>query len=251
VVELMWLEETEYPAGDARFPLGVLEWIQYQLDTAATVDDVLASDEQVRISGGAPLHYLVADGGGRAATVEFLHGKLVAHTDDSLPVSVLTNSTYKESLGYLEQRRGRAPGGSGSKERFARAALRLEALKRSAPANPVDALFDVLFNVAQSSTRWTIVYDQSQKTIYFRTDVHRAVRSVAMDAVKFSCAAGARLLDIDTRVEGDVSGLFKPYSTAANLAFITRTYAGSSVTRRTPASEVAAIAAQPEKATCQ
>ena len=102
VVELMWLEETEYPAGDARLPLGVLEWIQYQLDTASTIDDVLASDEKVRISGGAPLHYLVADGGGRAATVEFLHGKLVAHTDDSLPVSVLTNSTYKDSLGYLE-----------------------------------------------------------------------------------------------------------------------------------------------------
>src|SRR5215210_4777214 len=37
VVELMWLGGTEYPKADARPELGTLEWIQYQLDTAATV----------------------------------------------------------------------------------------------------------------------------------------------------------------------------------------------------------------------
>ena len=250
VVELMWLEDTEYPSEDARLPVGVLEWIQYQLDTAATVDEVLQSHKKIRIGGGAPLHYLVSDATGRAATIEFLHGKLVAHTDDTLPVPVLTNSTYQESVGYFESRKGKAPGGSGSRERFARAAMRLEALKKSGAEKPVDALFDVLANVAQPSTRWSILYDQTKRVIHFRTDVHRPMRYVSMDALTFSCAEGAKLLDIDTRVEGDVSGKFKPYSTAANLAFITRTYAGSSVTRRTPATEIAAVAAQPERAAC-
>jgi penicillin V acylase-like amidase (Ntn superfamily) len=250
VVELMWLEDTEYPSQDGRLPLGVLEWIQYQLDTAATVDEVLQSHRQVRIGGGAPLHYLVSDASGRAATIEFLHGKLVAHADETLPVSVLTNSTYQESLAYLQSKKGKVPGGSGSNERFARAALRLEALKQAGTEKPIDALFEVLAGVAQPSTRWSIVYDQSKRILHFRTDVHRPLRYVAMDALNFSCAEGAKLLDIDTRVEGDVSGKFKLYSTAANLAFITRTYAGSSVTRRTPATEVAAVAGQPEKAAC-
>jgi choloylglycine hydrolase len=250
VVELMWLDETEYPLQDGRAPVGVLEWIQYQLDTAATVDDVLASDRKIRIGGGAPLHYLVADATGRAATIEFLHGKLVAHADDALPVAVLTNSSYQDSLGYLDSRNGKVPGGGGSKERFARAAIQLESLKRSTPAKPIDALFDVLASVAQPTTRWSIVYDQSQRMIFFRTDVHKGIRYVAMGALAFRCADGAKLLDIDTRVEGDVSAKFKPYSTAANLAFITRTYAGSSVTRKTPATEIAAVAAQPEKAAC-
>src|SRR5688500_6118733 len=31
VVELMWLNDTQYPAADARPPVSVLEWIQYQL----------------------------------------------------------------------------------------------------------------------------------------------------------------------------------------------------------------------------
>ncbi|HJR58924.1 MAG TPA: linear amide C-N hydrolase [Vicinamibacterales bacterium] len=250
VVELMWLEETRYPGEDARRPLGNLEWIQYQLDTAGTVEEVLESHEKVRIEGGAPLHYLVSDASGRAAAVEFLDGRLVAHTGDTLPVPVLTNSTYEASLGYLRSRPGRVPGGSGSPERFARAATRLDTLKRSGTQQPVQALFEVLADVAQRSTRWSIVYDQTKRIIHFRTDVHRPLRYVAMDALSFSCTDGARLLDIDTRLEGDVSNTLKPYSTAGNLAFITRTYAASSVTRRTPGSQVAAIAAHPESATC-
>lgn len=251
VVELMWLDATRYPPRDARSPLGVLEWIQYQLDSAATVEDVLQSDETVRINGGAPLHYLVSDHTGRAATVEFLDGKLVAHVDEKLKVPVLTNTTYRESLEYLSSRRGRMPAGDGSTERFARAAMRLSALKQSQPQKPVDAIFAVLDDVAQPNTRWSIVYDQTKRVIYFRTDVHRPIRFVAMDALSFRCADGARLLDIDTRIEGDVARTFKYYSAAANLAFITRTYAGSSVTRSTPAEEVAAIAAHPETASCR
>ena len=250
VVELLWLDVTGYPSRDARSPLGVLEWIQYQLDTAATVDEVLGSDKKVRIDGRVPLHYLVSDHTGRAATVEFLDGRLVAHVDEKLKVPVLTNSTYRESLEYLASRRGRMPGGSGSVERFARAAMKLSALKQSEPQKPVDAIFGVLDDVAQPNTRWSIVYDQTKRVIYFRTDVHRRIRSVAMEALSFTCAEGARLLDIDTRIEGDVGKKFKDYSAAANLAFITRIYAASSVTRNTPAGEVAAIAAHPDTATC-
>jgi penicillin V acylase-like amidase (Ntn superfamily) len=251
VVELMWLEDTQYPSEDARLPVGVLEWIQYQLDTAATVDDVLESNKRIRISGGAPLHYLVSDASGRAATIEFLDGRLVAHTGETLPVPVLTNSTYRKSLEFMESRRDRVPSGSGSPERFARAVARLRALQKSGTDRPVAALFEVLADVAQSNTRWSIVYDQTARVIHFRTDAHRPVRYVDMKGVGFTCADGPRLIDIDTRLEGDGSKKLKPYSTAANLAFITRTYAASSVTRRTPATEVAAIAAHPESAACK
>jgi hypothetical protein len=109
----------------------------------------------------------------------------------------------------------------------------------------------VLADVAQSNTRWSIVYDQTRRTIHFRTDAHRPVRYLSMDAVSFGCTGGARLLDLDTRLEGDVSKKLKPYSRAANLAFITRTYAASSVTRRTPGTEVTAIASHPDTAVCR
>ena len=50
VVSAMDLGLTEYPAPDARPAITHLQWIQYQLDTAATVADVIASDLKLRIN---------------------------------------------------------------------------------------------------------------------------------------------------------------------------------------------------------
>ena len=50
VVSAMGLELTEYPAPDARPAIAAIQWVQYQLDTAATVADVIASDAEMRIS---------------------------------------------------------------------------------------------------------------------------------------------------------------------------------------------------------
>ena len=41
VVELMWLDETKYPSADNRPAIGVLQWIQYQLDNCTTIEEVL------------------------------------------------------------------------------------------------------------------------------------------------------------------------------------------------------------------
>ena len=250
VVELMWLNEAKYPGADARSPLGVLEWIQYQLDTASSVDEVLAGDARVRIEGQVPLHYLVSDRAGRVAAVEYLDGRLVAHRDGSLPIPVLTNSPYQDSLAFAAAREGRAPGGSGSLERFARASEGLARLKKSSPADPVAAAFAVLQSVAQGNTRWTILYDQTAATVHFHTATHAPIRVIHLAGLDFSCGAGVRMLDVDARLSGDVTGRLQPYSSAAHLAMIRKNYAASSVTRRTPEDEVRAIAERPEKSAC-
>ena len=62
VVELMWHDRAEYPAADSRAAVGVLEWIQYKLDTASTINDIREkTTSATEISGRVPLHYLVAD----------------------------------------------------------------------------------------------------------------------------------------------------------------------------------------------
>jgi choloylglycine hydrolase len=99
VVELMWLDGTMYPAADKRPAVGVLQWIQYQLDNAATINDVISNDKQIRIGEkDTPIHYLVADAAGNVMTVEFLNGKMVIHKDADLPFPVLTNNTYASSV---------------------------------------------------------------------------------------------------------------------------------------------------------
>ena len=60
VVSAMKLELTEYPAPDARPIIAPIQWVQYQLDTAATVADVIASDAEMRISGqGMFFHFFM------------------------------------------------------------------------------------------------------------------------------------------------------------------------------------------------
>jgi choloylglycine hydrolase len=101
VVEVMWLDETRYPSIDDRASIGDLQWVQYQLDTAATVEDVLASDAEVRIVNGAPLHFLVADASGNAATIEFLQG-----TPETVRERI---ARYPESTVCVDARRTRRP----------------------------------------------------------------------------------------------------------------------------------------------
>src|SRR5262249_22522634 len=99
VVELMWLDGSKFSEPDDRPSLQVLQWIQYQLYQNSKIWEVIGSDKIIRIgSHGTPIHFLVADASGNAATVEFLNGKMVVHTGKELPFPVLTNSTYEESL---------------------------------------------------------------------------------------------------------------------------------------------------------
>src|SRR5688500_6740984 len=120
VIELMWLDDTEYPQPDDRPAIGVLEWIQFNLDTAATAEEVIRNSAAVRIASAVKLHYLVSDKYGNSATVEFLDGKLVAHTGEKLPVSALANDTYTRSLEYSKT--AQAPTSESSLDRFSRAA---------------------------------------------------------------------------------------------------------------------------------
>lgn len=249
VVELMWHERAQYPAADARAPLGNLQWIQYQLDTAASVEDVIASDAHVRIVPGVPLHFLVSDRSGRVATIEFIAGALKARTGDTLPVGVLANDSYDDSLAFWQQQRGRRAPGSASHARFARAADGVREIAANG-TNAVDRAFAILADVAQRSTRWSIVYDQTQGIVRFRTDTNSAIRSLRLTSADFDCARGARLLDVNAPGSGDVSARLEQYSDAANRALVEASYRDFSGTRGTPPEELARIASYPSAATC-
>lgn len=106
VVESMMLIGTKYPAPDSRPCITSQSWKQYQLDNFSSVEEVIASDSQVRIGNLPPgifrLHFLVSDRTGNCAIIEFLDGKMVCHTNKSMPVKALTNSKYTECIESLE-----------------------------------------------------------------------------------------------------------------------------------------------------
>jgi penicillin V acylase-like amidase (Ntn superfamily) len=104
MISTMSLAGTQGPSPDERPPFLGPYWVQYQLDSHSTVEQVIASDSEIRVAPSAVDHYLVCDRTGDCAVIEFLRGEMVVHRGASLPVQALTNSTYEESLAALEDR---------------------------------------------------------------------------------------------------------------------------------------------------
>ena len=249
VVELMWLDGARYPKPDSRPAVGVLEWIQYQLDNFATAADVVANAERVRIASRTPLHYLVGDRSGGCASVEFLDGRLVPHSGAGMPVHALTNDTYESSLAFLRERERSGarelPAGAGSLDRFVRAATLVRAAERSSKEPAVDEAFRILGSAANPSrTQWSIAYDLKNLRVHFRTRANPKVRTAELAAFDLSCRTPVQVSDVDADPR------FADYSPRANRALIERAYRGVDFLRDTPASELDAAAAYPDSTSC-
>jgi penicillin V acylase-like amidase (Ntn superfamily) len=221
----MWLDEARYEAPDDRPTIGVAEWMQYVLDTSATVDEALKAIAKVRIASRIPLHYKLMDAQGNAAVVEFLDGKAEILRGDGLPVAALANDTYARSLDFMRDvETGTAEAtGSGSLARFTRAALAQQS-PRDPADDPVAKAFAALADVAQSGrTQWSIVFDLGSRTAHWHTRGNATIRSADLARFETSCAASPLFVDIDEG-QGDVARLFRPFTSAENEKLILATF---------------------------
>jgi len=222
VAELMWLDETVYPPSDNRPAIGVLQWIQYQLDNCATIDEVIATDKKLRIAsiGTAPLHYLIADANGNAATIEFLNGKMIAHKENQLSFAVLTNSVYEESVKSYTERIYNSS--NNSLQRFGIACEKIQHLNGNTIAKPlIDYAFDILAEVAQGDhTKWSIVYDITNKSIQFRTNRFKEIKTLSFLAFDFTCTSPSKAWDMNQQANGNINTLFENFNTSINQRII-------------------------------
>jgi len=252
VVELMWLDETTYPEADERPAVGELQWIQYQLDTAATVEEVLASDETVRISFNAftPLHYLVADATGDCAVVEFIDGEMVVHRGDELPIAALTNNTYDDSMTNFSEWTEPVEELT-SLERFCRAADMVSGYVPCEVDDTIEYAFSTLEAVTTEGwTQWSIVYDIPNRRVNYYTAINPERRSVELDSFDFACETPVLVLDVDTGA-GAVDDLFIEYSYEINRELVGRVYGAVEFLQGLPTMALNYVAIYPERQTCE
>jgi choloylglycine hydrolase len=224
VVEVMWLDDTEAPPPDARPVVTELQWIQLQLDTQASVAEMVAAADGVRVSVvRGKVHYLACDKMGACAAFENVGGRMVVTTGQKLKSKVLTNHTYAASVAALGEHRGfggskAVPGDAGSLSRFVRASsLIAKAARKLASGSPTDSALRILDSVRSGDyTKWNIVYDPSALEVSFRTLSHPALKKVRFTPLIASCQAGAKMLDMATTEQGDVTGRFAAYAPEAN-----------------------------------
>jgi len=240
-IAILWLDESDYPEPDERPSVTNAQWVQYQLDTAQTVAEVLASDHRVRITplGGARVHYFVADATGDAAVVEFLNGRLVAHHGDTLPHPLITNDRCRDSQQELTRYRGfggqrPVPDDTASLSRYVRLASLVDRVPLPADA-PHKAALQVIDQVQAPSTQWQVAYDLEQRQIYFRTEGQRQVRRIDLGECQFGAGHPVRLMEIDPPSAGDVTAQLRKYRPADNRRLVERSFAATDFTRRLPA----------------
>lgn len=193
VIEQMWLQEAKYPAADHRIGLSELQWIQYQLDNAATVKEVIDSDSIIRISYQATsyLHFLISDSFGNAATIEYIDGEMVVHQGSKLPYSILSNCVYQNSLKYKSsidkndsiQYNDWTKNSSG---RFVKVVDLID--DYDGTSSLVDYSFNILENVSQpNNTQWSIVYDINNLKIHYKSSLNSKRQTIDLNRIDFSC----------------------------------------------------------------
>ena len=259
VIELMWLDETKYPEQDTRNTVGgILQWIQYQLDNCETIQEVIDTDKFLRIPEGAvPVHYLISDKYGNTASIEFLNGKLVQHSGETMNFKTLTNDTYEKSVEYLKTLKefgGTADfsDDGSSRNRFARACSMVNDYSKEANGNAVDYGFEILNMVSQgSSTKWSIVYDIKNMKVYFKTYDESKIKNIKFASLDFNCSSPVVMIDINTKLEGNINSNMIEYSSQANRDLIEGSYNKVDFLRDIPADYREEAAAYPEKLNCR
>ncbi len=212
-VEILWHFSAEYPEPDERPSLNELQWIQYQLDNYASVKEMVAHADEIRIAGVyALVHYMAVDQQNHSASFSYIDGKLVINED---PL-VLTNTTLSESRRYLEKFTGfngnlSIPKGKGSFDRFVITRSMLAAGDRPDAVNErIGFAFSILDAVKTPDyTQWQIVYDLASREIHFRTAKNQVLRRIRLTAFNFSCTEPVLGLSIESEGGGNLFDFFK------------------------------------------
>ena len=224
VVESLMLDETRYPSAGERPEIMAAQWIQYQLDNFARVEEVIASDSMMRIhqTRDAKFHFLVCEHSGECAAFEFIDEEMIVHRNDRLEAKVLTNSPYAESLSYWKK--GGLPQYDTyrSVERFSRSADMLRDYAKATTENPVDYAFKILKEAEHDNnqTQWSTVYNIEDLTIYFRTLENQHIRFFGLQSFDLSCATPVKVLDINTELSEEISDKFIDYTYQINRNLI-------------------------------
>lgn len=230
VISTMQLNASMCPAPDERPPLSEASLVQYVLDTCSSVKEVIEAISLLRLSQHeCTSHYLVADENGECATIEFLDGRFVCHTGETLPVKALANAPYAAGIAFIERGTIPADNPGESVERVAAAADKLKSFRPDNGVSPVEYSLEVLTETVvapkkwwsnffgEPYTRWNIVFDIGRREVHFRTVANPTVRNLSLGSFDFSCQAPILMLDVNAELEGSIDGYFEPYDHDANL----------------------------------
>ena len=195
----------EYPVTGAEGEISEMQWLQYQLDRFATVDEVAAHAGELgiqKISG--TLHFFLCDSTGDCGVVEFLGGQVQVSHGQALKARALTNTGYAGSVDTFEQflasggDEAHAPAGYASTNRFIRAAL----FSTSGFMSVTQVLMGLRDLASPMLTQWQSVFEHQTATLHVKTAASPLVDILRADFAT-DCRQIARMRIISQGAIGD------------------------------------------------
>lgn len=251
LIDALELKTSIFPTPDKRPSLNELQFVQYVLDNYSSVSDLRKDLEAIRISPvGSALHYFACDTNS-CITIEYIDGGVVIHGDEQLPISGLANNTYQEHLDYAKDFIGF--GGNNpiildskqSLDRFVRSNYNAKFIQKG--EDKIQTLFSYLEDAGTVNNRWQIIYNQSEKKIFFRTQSQfNKQRKIDLGKINFSCEYPVGYFDLDAETEGNIESAFKIFDSEENYQVINK----SAKMQKLPLALVKRLAIYPEETRC-
>jgi len=143
----------EMKSNPSKETIGSLMVIRNMLDYAWNVDEAIAilGSYNIDFEGGPAIHYLIADPSGRAALVEFYQGEMIV---------IPNNEPWHQATNFLRAGAGETP--EGRCWRYDKISEQLSA--SNGKQTPQEAM-DLLADVSQEETQWSIVYGISENGV--------------------------------------------------------------------------------------
>ena len=238
-VDLLHLSEAGFPKSSDQPVVNTIQWVQYQLDTASSVEEVVSSLRDVTpipmLAEVERVHYLINDANGDSAIIEFLDGRPQVHRGASIGYCVLANRPWEASVAASRTPQAEHP----QDWRFetALASVRRSrdraAKTKGTESDPIvdggfrsmeeklETAFESLNSVAQGEfTQWGLVHQPARRRFWIRTRVAKQPKLIDLATIDFSPSMQTEMLDIDAKISGDVRGHWKPYAASANQSLV-------------------------------
>ncbi|MBI3124351.1 MAG: linear amide C-N hydrolase [Ignavibacteriales bacterium] len=245
----MGFSEAKYPPKDERPVLDQIQFITYVLDNCANTKEVINTSNEIRISDESYTreHYFVCDKFGELATIEFIEGKMVLHTNDIMPFPILSNDSYIKSMNYLKSYSGF--GGDktipertfGVEEIIAIGCNRIDLYNKLRTTNIIESAFSILNDIGFNKypppdnikihpnygTQFTVVFDLKNLKVFFKTKSYNSTREIDFDFFSADCVDGMNILEIEKTEKGNVNNLFNKYTFENNRNYLLERYKNS------------------------
>ena len=213
-----------YPAQDGRPGVSPAQWMQFQLDSYATVGEVLAHLDDLRLDG-EEWHFIVADASGDCAVIEYPDSAALVYEGEAVEVCALTNTEHRRALSHIAMDAAFGGGvdiaaGGDSYGRFARMAALMRDYDPARSGAIGGYAFEILDEVRAYDTLRSVVYDSGRMRVSWRTPGNPDTRWLDFESLALEEGSVVAVLDVEEGGPGDASSLLEPWTVEANRIIV-------------------------------